>query len=971
MSERPPSHDSESEPFVDKEPSDLLAVEGLTAEGVEADTPKPSPDAKAKAKAEVDGPKPSAVTKAKAKAERSGLLTLIEAESSVPGADESATFEVEELPRGTQFGRYVLLGRVGSRDGEVIFGAYDPEHDRKVSLKLFRVGGDEEQTRANQVRLVRQAQAHAKLSHPCLERIYEAGIYGSWVFMASEFIDGIDVRHWMEARDDPFPWPEVLRVFREAGRGMAAAHAAGILHRDFKPSNILLGKEGRLVVVDFGLAPEVKEEEDDIDISELRESMSGVASEETGPRWMSGTPAYMAPEQHLTGFADARSDQFSFCVALYEALYGERPFSGNRPRAIALEAAKHKIRPAPEGSVVPQWLRDAVLKGLSPSPLDRYPSMEGLLRELAHDPAASRRRWGWGVTLMGGMVAVGGLTAMQLEADRNVCEDAPESLESQWNLERREALRDAFIETGRPWAESSWTYLEGRLDAWAGRWRDLNKQACLATRVWADASESTYKLRTACLERDLEGFGSALEVLGTIDGAQVDRAHAVVYSLPNPRACTDTETLLLLGLPPEDAREALQELHRELSALETRLGLGEVALVKREAQDLLPRADATGNDEVRARAKLLLGRAQQLSGEVDAAVAVHDAARIALASGDLRLAAQAWVARLEVLIAQGQAQEAAALGDYALAVLEHKRYAWLRPRLEVARGDAEHGRGQDAEALARYHAAIEFDDIHVGGDPLMRVPAWMGQSQVLVAREDLEGAVQPLRDALEVTRAALGARHPATVEVLRRLGRLHWERGELAAARAHLEPALEILQSAETSAGAAQIELERKLGELCADQGEAADAVRHLARAYQLLTASASPGPVEVFRLAVSLARAHRSNGQGLEARTALEDALAPYRGKPYPSPGVTEGLKPVELAEAELQLATLQWDAGEQAPARALAGSILERLGPEHDTYRGDVRRWLTERPAPEPERRRAATPPGEPGEGETAGSG
>jgi len=868
--------------------------------------------------------------------------------------DDYALYEVESLPRGTQLGRYVLLGRVSGRDEGVVYGAYDPQRDHKIGLKLFLPGGDEDKdARTLRMQLVRQAQRVAELSHPCVEQVYEAGVYGPWVFLATEFIDGIDVAQWMEARDDPFPWPEVLRVFREAGRGLAAAHKLGVVHRDFNPSNVIMGKGGRLVVVDFGLAHQVEEAIDDIDISQLRESMTG-SSDDVLPAPMSGTPAYMAPEQHLSGMADARSDQFSFCVALYEALYGERPFSGNRPRAIALEAAKHKVRAAPEGSTVPAWLRAVVVRGLSPRPDDRFPSMEALLRELARDPVDRRRRWGWGVVLVGGLAATGGLMAVQVEADRSACEDAGDdkSMGAIWTEARREAIHGAFEATERQWADPTWRYTETKLDDWSSEWRDLSERACLATRVWADASEHHYELRRACLEQHLDGFEATLEVLAEVDGPMLDRAHELASHLPGPRQCTDTETLVALGLPPEAQRDAVAELHRELARFEARLRLGGTPGDIEAISAVLSRIESIDDPALRARGLLALGQAHLAAGRSDAEASLHDAARAALLAGHPRLAAEAWLLRMGALTDRNRSQEASALGDYIDALVRHNRFTWLGSTLEIARGNADLAHARPAEALGHYHAAVEREEQRQDVDRLRLVPAWMGQSEVSLARGDLDGALPPLQTALDVTRDTLGPHHPAAIPVLERMGRVQRAQGQLDDARSHFEQALELVRRSYGDDARRRAELEASIGTLLVAEGNPLRAVPHLEQAYEAAGGPAAALEPPAFQLGLALARAHQDAGQAGTAREVLEALLEPYTGRAYPlAAAAGERDTPLaERSEAELMLASLLWQAGDPMRAHALAAAVLERLEdtPGHEIYRKEAQRWVEEHPRP-----------------------
>ncbi len=280
------------------------------------------------------------------------------------------------LERGTRVGRYIVLELVGTGAMSTVYAAHDPDLDRLIALKLLRShdGGDE-----LRARLLREAKAMARLSHPDVITVHDVGTYGSQLFVAMELVVGGTLRDWLacEVRD----WPDVLAVFSHAGRGLACAHAAGLVHRDFKPDNVLVGEDGRVRVTDFGLVRAVREAGGAIaDV----ESLGGDALDATITRTgaLVGTPAYMAPEQFLGASADARADMFSFSVALYEALYGERPFTGTNIPALRASATAGVLRPAPLASRVPEGVREVLVRGLRPRPDDRFPSMDALLSAL-------------------------------------------------------------------------------------------------------------------------------------------------------------------------------------------------------------------------------------------------------------------------------------------------------------------------------------------------------------------------------------------------------------------------------------------------------------------------------------------------------------------------------------------------------------------------------------------------------------
>src|SRR5262245_8311810 len=295
-----------------------------------------------------------------------------------------------QLPRGTNLGRYVLLDGIGRGGMAVVYAAYDPELDRKVAIKLLRTDlpGTANELRAT---LLREAQAMAKLTHPNVIAVYDVGTFNDQVFLAMEFIRGRDLRSWLgEARRS---WTEILSIFLKAGEGLRAAHDSGLVHRDFKADNVLVGLEGQVRVTDFGLAYRLAPPDEENRLGEHSDEPQG------GP--LAGTPLYISPEQWRSLPADARSDQFSFCVSLYEALYGVRPYSGKTSASY-----EGVVPPAPKGSSVPGWVRRVLLKGLSIEPVDRYASMAELLSTLTGGLAARKYRTWIGVAVVA-LVALG------------------------------------------------------------------------------------------------------------------------------------------------------------------------------------------------------------------------------------------------------------------------------------------------------------------------------------------------------------------------------------------------------------------------------------------------------------------------------------------------------------------------------------------------------------------------------------
>ncbi|HEY8377327.1 MAG TPA: serine/threonine-protein kinase, partial [Nannocystis sp.] len=325
---------------------------------------------------------------------------------------------------GHQIGRYRLLRVLGQGGAGVVHTAYDQVLDRVVALKTVRT---DRSTSTDVGRFIREAKALARLSHPNIVHIYDVTFSGGQVFLAMEYIRGRTLRQYF-AEAGSLPYTRVVELFLAAGQGLAAVHRAGLVHRDFKPDNVMVGDDGIVRVLDFGL---VRDALSDPSYKTGKRPVTAVDLTATGA--LLGTPAYMAPEQHNGGAADVRSDVFAFCASLYEALYGVRPFVADDYEALRQAMLAGDVRPPPQARV-PAWLRDIALRGLRPDPAERWPSMEPLLAALAADPDARRRRV---LRALGLVVAIAGLT---LFGTLGVLQ-----LRRAWTLRQIEALAVAHL----------------------------------------------------------------------------------------------------------------------------------------------------------------------------------------------------------------------------------------------------------------------------------------------------------------------------------------------------------------------------------------------------------------------------------------------------------------------------------------------------------------------------------------------
>lgn len=295
-----------------------------------------------------------------------------------------------KVARGQMIGRFIVIDQLGAGAGGIVVSAYDPDLDRKVALKVLRpehlYSGSVGRARE---RLLREAKAVARVVHPNIITVHEVGSVGDQVFVAMEYVEGGTLRDTLSLRKRD--WRQVLGLLVPAAKGLAAAHAAGMVHRDFKPANVLVGRDNRVVVSDFGLVSTNQDDDVPGGASEPVRRHHDPSLTDTGTTL--GTPAYMAPEQHRGAAVDARSDQFAFCVTLFEALYGVRPFTGNT--LLELMTAKENGDVAgPSSNPVPAWLKQIVSRGLAPTPEGRYPSMAELIAEVEfHQRRPARRGW--------------------------------------------------------------------------------------------------------------------------------------------------------------------------------------------------------------------------------------------------------------------------------------------------------------------------------------------------------------------------------------------------------------------------------------------------------------------------------------------------------------------------------------------------------------------------------------------------
>ena len=754
--------------------------------------------------------------------------------SASPDPSDTVPGELELTSEPARLDRYVLLERIGRGSFASVWAAYDPQLDRRVAIKLLRPRGQSSSAQ------LAEAQALARLSHPNVVAVHDVQRWEVGVFIVMEFLAGASLREWME---QPHGWREVVAVFIEAGRGPAAAHERGLVHRDFKPSNVMFGADKRVRVLDFGLARSTVE----------REPSS------RKPR-IAGTPAYMAPEQHLGEPADARSDQYAFCVALYEALYGERPFAGRDRKLLGKAKLQGDIRPPPRGSSVPAWLHAVVVRGLAVDRGARWPDMNALLGALARDPNLVRRRWAIAaaltLTIAGTAFGVARLST-DGPATSEVCAAPERELVGVWDDAARAQIRESFAATQLPYADSAYRRIERALDAHTQEWLQLHREVCEATMVRNEQPVEVMAEQMLCLQRRLRRVGGLVSTLARADATSIARAGDVVLTLESPASCRRHVT--------EQREQALDPAHRSgVLSLEgeiaragvlTQLGRYEEAVAV--AQGAIDHALELADDDGAGRASLAQTRALWYLGRYDDAIAASEQAmRWAAKAGDDETLAMAQIRLIRTYTSMGEFEVAEAVAKLVAVQIEGARLgreleAWYD--LYVAILYTKQARWDDA--IVRLQHGLALREQLFGPEHPELAPFHNTWGNALFFQRDYEGALEHYREALRLWELNFGPEHPDVASVNNNIGAVHLKRGEHDQARPYFE---RVLASYELSLGPDNPQLAAtltNLGSLAERTGRLRDALKLYERARTNVVAKLGDDNVTAAQIDYGVAR--------------------------------------------------------------------------------------------------------------------
>ena len=860
-----------------------------------------------------------------------------------PEATEPSRSGDPDLAGPNKIGRFVVLRQLGEGGMGVVYAAYDEELKRKVAIKLLRADFARQQQSIGQARLLREAQSMARLSHPNVVQIYEVGKFGEAVFIAMEFVSGSDLREWL--RRGERAWRKILAVFMQAGHGLAAAHAAGIIHRDFKPDNVLVGDDGRVRVVDFGLA---RPDEATVEaaattgtsgVFALAASGSYAGIELTQAGTFIGTPAYMSPEQLQRRAADAQSDQFSFCVALFEGLYGYRPFVGADANELTEAVLHARPRNPPRDSPVPGWVHQVLLRGLAREPEQRHTSMDALLQALAADPATTRRRrlGVAGLVLAAGLAGGGGYALKDLRAQQTGnCGGGEERLADAWNDATAERVRATLAGAATAYAEDVATRVARRLSAYAAAWSAMHRDAC-EVHQRGEQSDALYDLRMACLDDRKTALGALVNVLETADAAVVEKAVQAVEHLPQLARCADASALLAQTPPPEDpvVAEAVERLSVRLAQARARLEVGQFQPALEETRRLRGEAEALGYAPTLAAALHLEGLiVDQLGDYAASEAALLRAVTTADGAGDddERAAATIDLARA-IGLRQARFEEGlhvAALARGSVARLADRSTA--EATLETRVGEILLQRGAFAEASAHIERAVDLHAQLYGEDSTAYAAAVNARATLRFFRADYREALAEYRRVAAIYEQAYGPGHPLMGKVLNNIGAAEISLFDYAAAQATYTRALEILRAAHGANHPSLATVYSNLGMIAFAQAEFPRALEEFRRSLAIYEATLPANHPSIGDCLQDLGNGQLGAGQYAQAEATYERALAVYL-KAY-GPGHEQ------TTQALAHLGAAQLRGGRAAAAaRSFARALTEFRGDTKDPALGRPR--------------------------------
>jgi eukaryotic-like serine/threonine-protein kinase len=867
--------------------------------------------------------------------------TLLERSVTAAAPVAAESLEGQDRPGS----RYTLLEPLGRGAAGVVYAAYDAKLDRRVAVKLLKGRGAGGEAGA---RLIREARALARLAHPNVAQVYDVGQYRSGelvpslpelndeeelpaargVYIILELIDGESLRQWL--RRAPRSWKEVLAILCSCAEGLAAAHDVGLVHRDFKPANVLLGADGRPRVVDFGLARAgVPLDSADSQSPMVGSDSGGSNLSLTHSGTVLGTPSYMSPEQHRAEEATPAADQYAFCVVLYEALCGRRPFHGQTLDELRRQKESEVATiPAP-GVHVPRWVWPILRRGFAADPERRFPSMRALLEQI-ETARRARRRALVGLVLAPSLVSGALVAALTRSESPDECADQRTSLIGVWDDAARERGRAAFAATDLPYAAVTWASTEGLIDAYVSRWSELRRDACVARRSADEGERLIAGWSLQCLDDARDAIDAVQSELGRGDVHVVDEAIELVARLPDVERCGSQAEADL-----ELRRSAGERAQR--SAIERELTAGDVLLWAARYDDALAAAgrasEAASNaglPGMHGRALVLAARIRVARGDAAAARPDIEAAIVAAEQADdpdVRTLAE--IVQLYIVGTLEERLDEAERMVAPLVARVRRRATRDELSLEFYRvlGSIRDRQGRYREALEAFETSREIA-LELFGEGSLQAARAVGTIGLVAYRmQELPRAREHFTRAHDAYRRLLGDEHPSAAAALGRLAVVLADMGDLDGA---IDRQREIVAIFERSLPVHHHNVVNAVGNLAvmlhkAGQDEEAQEVIRRALEHQL-EATGAEHPTYGLWLGTE-ALIVRALGDPEQALASLTKQLELYE-RVYGAEHVSLGVVHVNLAGVLMQLE--RFEEAEEHARRALA--IDEATyGPEH----------------------------------------
>ncbi|ACY13727.1 serine/threonine-protein kinase [Haliangium ochraceum] len=877
----------------------------------------------------------------------------------------------DEEPQLVGVGHFKLLRFLGGGGMGEVYEAYDEELDRLVALKLVR--SDRAMSGLAEERLLREAQTLAQLSHPNVVQVYQAGRCSGRVYIAMELVRGRTLRSWMHERtrgDAPVKLWEIIEVMIAAGRGLQAAHEMGLVHRDFKPENVLVGDDGRPRVVDFGLARgmgtlallegglsahrrDALAQEDTAPLDERTSAMIEAATAPlrrvdrvfTSHGRLLGTPRYMAPEQMRGEMVDHRCDQFSFCVSVYEAVCGVKPFAAEKLEGLREAVIRGELQEPARGRRLPRGMRKVLLRGLSAEPDDRFSDMAALLAELSAWSTRRRRVQGGAFALALGTLVLHCAVGAR---EPDVCDDADERVRATWTDERRASIRDAFVRTGLPYAETTWSSLETYLDHYASELAGELVTVCEAAHELGVQSVALAEKRVMCLSSRENRLRALLELFASADQHTVEQAHRAAGALPELAPCQHTETLRYgMPAPGSGLADEVERLRVELADAHTLDLLGHRTEALDIARASLRRAEALEYVPVEAEALYQLGRMLVHDGQTRAEAErgssmLQRAQRLAERSRHDELAAELWNQ-----LVLGAARNDAGT-ERARDWFEHAEAAIARIGNPMRlRADALRNIGRVYYHESRFAQAAEYQERalslleQVSDAPRLLRGVYL--HDLASTRRRLgafDAAKRDYAQALAVYRSVLGEGHPYIADLRYGVAMVDFDRGSSDAAREQLAALVDTVDETLSPLHPVRTNIHVALADLERQRGALDSAHTHATAARQLVERVYGRDHVEYARASLRQGAIALYRGAYVAARDAYEGALeifVRHLGETHLDVGLTlANLVEVELALGDYSAARASRERAEPILAPHLAS--IPALKPYLDSMRGQT---------------------------------